>query len=230
MDIKLILQLTIVLIWLTFANSSVFSENRVSDPTYLSCLKQPEKQKSRSKELEDMVLADQKERVDFENLSEEERLDLVENDLIRRKRVGEILGEGCFKTAQDYAGASLIYQHGDVPDHYFQAFIWAMRAVELGDEKQTQLVALTIDRYLVSIGKKQLFGSQLYASEATQWCFCMEPTEDSFPDSRRKEYTGYSLQDRYDWLVSMNIGKSCSNSECTTPLQPSPKESIPGFW
>ena len=72
----------------------------------------------------------------------------------------EILGEGCFKSAEDYAAASLIYQHGDSPDHFFQAFIWALRAVQLGDFQQKSLVAMTVDRYLISSGKKQLFGTQ----------------------------------------------------------------------
>ena len=60
---------------------------------------------------------------------------MLEHDLIRRKRVGEIFGEGCFKTAKDYSAASLIFQHGDTPDHYYQA-LWANRAVELGDISQ----------------------------------------------------------------------------------------------
>lgn len=53
-----------------------------------------------------------------------------------------------------------MYQHGDVSDHYYLAFMWALRSVALGNEDVKSLVALTVDRYLVSIGKKQLFGSQ----------------------------------------------------------------------
>ena len=146
--------------------------------------------------------------------------------------------ESCFliissitvKTADDYAAASLIYQHGDTPDHYFQAFIWAMRAVELGQDGQKGLVAVTIDRYLVSIGKKQLFGSQAFASEETLGCACLEPVEMSFPETVRKEYSHMSLQDRYDWLASINTGKNCSNEMCSTVLQPSPQGTVPGFW
>ena len=199
---------------------------------YSSCLDKPEMQASRSNELITMVEADQNERANFDNLSDEERLTLFDNDLIRRKRVGEILGEGCFKTPDDYAAASLIYQHGDVPDHYYQAFVWANRAVQLGDLNQKSLVAMTIDRYLVSIGKMQLFGSQAYASAATGWCYCLESVESSFPDSIRKEYSGFSLQDRYDRLASFNQDNGCSNIDCSTLelLQPSPKGTVPGFW
>ena len=187
-------------------------------------------QASRSNELIDLVGADQTERANFLNMSEEERLKLFENDRIRRKRVGEILGEGCFKTAEDYAAASLIYQHGDVPDHFYQAFVWANRAVQLGDLEQKQLVAMTIDRYLVSIGRRQLFASQAYASDATGGCYCLEQVETSFPDSIREAFSRPSLVENYDWLATLNQGKNCPNSDCTKELQPSPKGTVPGFW
>ena len=218
----------ILFVWLYCICSNTFAED--SSP-YLSCLDKPEMQALRSQELTELVNADQKERDDWDNLTEDEKLKMSENDLGRRKRVGEILGEGCFKTPEDYAAASLIYQHGNVPDHFFQAFVWASRAVALGDLNQKHLVTLTIDRYLISIGKKQLFGSQAYASEATGWCFCIEPVESSFPDAVRKEYAGASLQDKYDWLASKNEGKDCTNTECTNiALQPSPQGTVPGFW
>lgn len=147
------------------------------------------------------------------------------------KRVGEILGEGCFKTSDDYVGAALIYQHGEVPAHFYQAFVWANRAVQLGDAHQTILVAVAIDRYLVSIRRMQLFGSQTYASDATGWCYCLEPAEPTFPDTLRKEYAGAFLDERYEWLASVNEGKDCSNVPCSKlRLQPSPKGSVPGFW
>jgi hypothetical protein len=37
--------------------------------------------------------------------------EMVKNDVLRRKRVGEIFGEGCFSKAQDFAAAALVYQH-----------------------------------------------------------------------------------------------------------------------
>ncbi|KTD17759.1 hypothetical protein [Legionella jordanis] len=80
-------------------------------------------------------------------------LQIRKNDLERRKRIGEIFGEGCINNGEDYAAASLIYQHGDVSDHYYQAFHWALLAKEKGVSKAKYLVALTLDHYLVSIGK-----------------------------------------------------------------------------
>ncbi len=43
---------------------------------------------------------------------------------------------------------------------FFQTFIWAKKAVELGDPSQKRLMAMSIDRYLINIGHKQLFATQ----------------------------------------------------------------------
>lgn len=210
-----------------FLSISCYAENKT-----LSCLSKPEMQAARSHELKELAELDQKDRENFENMSEEEQIDLMNKDLVRRKRVGEIFGEGCFKTPDDFMSAALIYQHGDTTDHYYQAFIWSMRAVQLGDKTQTSFVALAIDRYLLSTGKKQLFGSQAFASTATSWCFCMRPVEDSFPDKFRKDYSGVSLQERLEWIASLNHGKGCSESECSqvSSYEPSPQGTVPGFW
>lgn len=53
----------------------------------------------------------------------------VFRDRIRRKRVGEIFGEGCFKESADYAAAALVFQHGDHPDHFFQVFLWSKNEI-----------------------------------------------------------------------------------------------------
>ena len=59
-----------------------------------------------------------------------------------------------FKLAHDYSAAALVNQHGDVPDHFFQTFIWSKRAVELGDLTQKHTTALGLNRHLVNIGPK----------------------------------------------------------------------------
>jgi hypothetical protein len=155
---------------------------------------------------------------------------VLPRDLERRRRVAEIFAEGCFKEARDYSAAALVFQHGDVPDHYLQTFLWSKRAVELGDASQRSLMALGLDRYLVSTGRKQLFASQ--ASAATVGgCYCIQPIERSFPDSKRKDFTGRSIRDAYRWVESLNKGKPCpSVQECGTDLKPSPEGTIPGFW
>ena len=157
--------------------------------------------------------------------------EVARRDVVRRQRIGEIFGEGCFSKAEDYAAAALVYQHGDVPDHFYQTFLWSKRAVELGDENQKRMMALGIDRYLVNIGQKQLFGSQATLPDfKPETCWCLQKIEQSFPDKRRKEIAGKSLSEAFLWLKELNQGKTCQSLECAAELKPSPKGTVPGFW
>jgi hypothetical protein len=215
---------------LSFYNNSIASSQK-STQLMPSCLTNPKIQEARSKELAHLLASDQKEREHFKNMTQSEINIIKREDLNRRQRVGEIMAEGCLKTADDYTAASLIYQHGDVPDHYYQAFIWANKAIALGDRKQKKLAAMTIDRYLISIGKKQIFGSQFYASNVTGWCFCIQPVEVSFPDAVRVAYLGKKLADQYNYLLKLNNKKiNCTMIECPTKLSPTPPGSVIGFW
>jgi hypothetical protein len=198
---------------------------------YIPCIQDPQRLEARSKELAQIVKADQDDRENFPSRTPEEMQEMVKQDVVRRKRVGEIFGEGCFSKAQDYAAAALVYQHGDVPEHFFQTFIWAKRAVELGDPSQQRMMALGIDRYLVNIGKKQLFGSQATKDGSNvEACWCLQQVEESFPDHIRKSQAGKNLKDALEWVQDLNAGKSCPNQQCTKELKPSPKGTVPGFW
>jgi hypothetical protein len=198
---------------------------------YTPCSQDQQRLEARSKELVKIVKADQDDREDFLTRTPEEIQEIVKRDVLRRKRVGEIFGEGCFSKAQDFAAAALVYQHGDVPEHFFQAFIWAKRAVELGDYTQKRMMALGIDRYLVNIGKKQLFGSQAKKDNLTaESCLCLEQVEESFPDHLRKMQSGKNFKEALEWIGELNTGKDCPHQLCTNELRPSPKGTVPGFW
>lgn len=209
----------------------VFSKESALSYQKASCLTNPQLQVVRSEELKKLAAADQHDRGNWDKLSPKQLGAIGLRDLKRRIRVGKLFAEGCFKSADDYAAGALIYQHGNVPDHYFQAFSWSYRGVLLGDERQKHMMALAIDRYLVSIGKKQLFGSQYSASSTTDKCFCMRSVEQSFPDEMRQFYLGQSLSAQYARLISLNAGKNnCPYRDCPQRLDPSPKGTVPGFW
>ena len=198
---------------------------------FISCQQDKVRLDARSKELQQIVKADQDDRVDWQNKTSEQMMGVQRRDEVRRKRVGEIFGEGCFSTAEDYAAAALVYQHGDTPDHFFQTLIWSKRGVELGDAKQKRMMALGIDRYLVNIGHKQLFGSQATRTGPTEVsCWCLQQIEKAFPDKRRKQEAGKTLAEAFDWLKDLNAGKNCPVAECDTKLEATPKGTVPGFW
>jgi hypothetical protein len=217
-----------ILSTILFVTSSYAMNSNEQYPNHRNCIDEPELQLKRSNELNELAKEDQKARENWQHMTENEIMEMEHTDLIRRKRVGEIFGEGCFKMPADYMSAALIYQHGDTPDHYYQAYIWSKRASELGDEYGKHFSALAIDRYLISIGKKQLFGSQ-YQKQPPNHCFCMQPVEQSFPDDFRKEYSGRSIEDNYKLMISINEA-GCPSIECQTSLKPTLKGSVIGLW
>lgn len=156
---------------------------------------------------------------------------VAKRDESRRKRVGEIFGEGCFSKAEDYSAAALVFQHGDAPDHFFQTYVWAKRAVELGDPSQKRVMAMGIDRYLVNIGRKQLFGTQATKPDTRAGtCWCLQAVQPGFPEALRKKYAGKSYAEALAWVGELNRGKDCLARECSRVLKPSPRGSVPGIW
>lgn len=206
-----------------------------SAESLVPCARNEKIHAARAKELQKILAADQSD--DRKKMEEhpERPLDMAklehmaDHDRKRRERVGKFFAEGCLKDASDYAAAAMVYQHGNVPDHYYQAFVWAQRAVEHGDESQKHLVALAIDRYLVSTGRKQLFASQ-FSKNADSACLCMEPVEPSFPAGQREKFQKNTLADQLTWLQTTNGKAECPDSFCRHELRETPAGSVPGFW
>jgi len=91
-------------------------------------------------------------------------------------------------------------------------------------------MALAIDRYLVSTGHKQLFGSQA-SKLGDASCWCLSQVEPTFSDDLRRDYTARRLEDRREWVRTMNgASGACAKTECDDALQPTPKGSVPGVW
>ena len=151
-------------------------------------------------------------------------------DLQRRVRVAQIFAEGCFKNASDYASAAMVFQHGETADHFFQAFLWAREAVKRGDESLRSLVAAALDRYLVQIGQKQLFGTQFFSNDGRK--LCIQPVESTFPDSQRIKYVRFNLKEEIKASLKAFGAKQTpkETQECSSGLKPSPHGTVPGFW
>jgi len=193
------------------------------------CSFDKDKQLIRSKELAEIVKADQDARKNFQNMSQEDMERMSIDDSKRRMRIGEIFGEGCFSHAEDYSAAALVFQHGVVPEHFFQTFLWAKKAVELGDNKQMRLMALGLDRYLVNSGYKQLFASQAIKPNDEK-CWCLHQIEKSFPEKIRKKYMGNTLEKQISWVNELNKGQLCPNIYCAQNLKKTPRGTVLGFW
>ena len=204
-----------------------------NNKTPTACFQDLASQETASKELQALVKADQEVRFavikNGYKMTEIDMKEFTYGDSVRRKRVAEIFAEGCFSKAQDYAAAALVFQHGVTPDHFFQTFIWAKKAIELGDPSQKQLMAMSIDRYLVSTKRKQLFGSQAMKPDSSN-CWCLYPIENTFTDSMRKQYMNKSLADQTKWLESLNQNQKCEQVECKMDLESPKTGDVPGIW
>ncbi|WP_367607866.1 hypothetical protein [Legionella sp. W05-934-2] len=197
-----------------------------------NCITDSELQKKRSEEIHQIYVSDQKDREDFDKMTDKQRMELNERDNKRRMRISEIFAEGCVKTASDYHDSAMVFQHGEVPDHYFQAFYFANKSDQLKYKGAKWLKAAAVDRYLVSIGHKQLFGTQFFSSQKTQNCFCLQSVESSFPKDIRLEATGKSIDEMLEMLEEFNKSnkRNCPKDFCPIALKPSPKRIVPGFW
>lgn len=80
----------------------------------------------------------------------------------RRKRVLEIVAQGGAKEAPDYYHAAMVLQHGQAPEDFDKAHQWCVKAIELDPEYPGArwLAAASQDRYLMNLGKPQLYGTQ----------------------------------------------------------------------
>ena len=79
---------------------------------------------------------------------------------MRRQEVHRMLDAGQVQTANDYFHAALIFQHGRQPDEYLLAHVLAVYAISLGDKDARWLAAATLDRFLLSISRPQIYGTQ----------------------------------------------------------------------
>src|SRR5688572_13027358 len=88
--------------------------------------------------------------------------DLAEQDRKRRQRVREIMDAGEMRTAADHFHAAMVFQHSDSPEDYKLAHELAKKAGELDPSHRAArwLSAAAMDRYLLSVGKPQIYGTQ----------------------------------------------------------------------
>jgi len=113
-----------------------------------------------NEELERMYKDDVREKTEADWSDKEVVIRIDKNDKKRKKRVMEIIAEGGLRVAADYHHAALIFQHGNTTADYKKANKLAKKGMELGEERSKWLYAASLDRWLVSRGKPQKFGTQ----------------------------------------------------------------------
>jgi hypothetical protein len=87
---------------------------------------------------------------------------LARENSAHRTRVGELAAAAALRTAKDFYHAAMVFQHGPDSLAYAQAHQWARRseALDSTDVPARWLVAAAWDRYQMSRGRPQWFGTQ----------------------------------------------------------------------
>ncbi|MDE1154535.1 MAG: hypothetical protein PW735_02275 [Acidobacteriaceae bacterium] len=128
---------------------------------------------------------------------------VARHDADHLKRVHVLLSEGKVVTAQDFHDASFLLQHSSEPSDYLLAHILAIRAVGLGDTGSQWIAAATLDRYLQSIGRGQVFGSQ-YLTEQYSF-YLMHHNEKDFTEASKKVTSQATTQQPYEETVLPDV-------------------------
>ena len=115
-------------------------------------------------------------------------------DSSRRLRVLELLGQGLITTPESKYYAALILQHTPSfelvsvsAENYLIAHFLAKSAAESGYRPARSLAAVAIDRYLVSQGQPQKYGTQFTLNPETRYME-FSPVDPETTDEERREW------------------------------------------
>ena len=162
-----------------------------------------------------------------------------EGDIERRVEVAAIYARGCLQRGEDFHHAALIFQHGNSPEHYYQAWFFASRAVALGESEAAWLIPRAIDRYFLNLGYKQLFGTNtvtpyIWDEDSEESYFCLWPVEDGFSDEGRLAYSMYGIkpveEKRASVAARLNPDHGLENGECPVAASSPPRGYFSGIW
>jgi hypothetical protein len=154
---------------------------------------------------------------------------MLDRDGDQRAAVAAWFARGCLSTAEDFMSAATVFQTGTAPEHKLQTFLFASRAHELGHPDAVRTMVSALDNYLVSIGHKQLFGSDVI-TRGTTGCTCLYAVEQSVPDFVRASFGVEPLNTLIDQTALKNGGRNECPTICDDALAPTPKGSVPGIW
>lgn len=132
--------------------------------------------------------------VNWNTITDKERQKIDANDRMRREKVLELSKKGEIQSGLDYHHAALIMQHGETTEDYKLAHKFTAKALELGDETVRWLFAATLDRYLLSSGKPQKYGTQFKQNENSEWELA-HPIDPDVTDEERAQYNIPPLKD-----------------------------------
>lgn len=105
------------------------------------------------------------------------------------ERALQLLTEGKVKTTYDFYRMAMLFQHGRTTENYRKAnaFAWVAATMKPGDVDLMWLTAATWDRWLMSQGKPQQYGTQYSPVPGTNTYVLKDFDDSVISDSEREK-------------------------------------------
>ncbi len=136
---------------------------------------------------------------------------VVERDRIRREKVQQLLDQGKLRSAFDFRQAALIFHHGGTTPECEQALTLVSKAFAL-DPKNRRirwLKAAIIDRYRLTLGLPQVYGTQYKMITSPIFlfgCFTVDTIDESLATDEDRNQMGVpKLADNYRQAATMHL-------------------------
>jgi hypothetical protein len=110
---------------------------------------------------------------------------ISEEDSLHRSEVLAFLENEQLHNPQNLVAAAYIFQHGNCPAHYQLANLLAQVAMDAGNTDARWIYAASIDRYLMSMGQPQKYGTQRVLTDGKYELYEVDP---SITDEERAAY------------------------------------------
>ena len=185
----------------------------------LIALLAPSTQPADNSELRDMFEQDQAARSGDSFQKDAEQIHAF--DAMRRLRVLRLLDDGAAQTPHDFFHAAMVLQHGDSPLDYKLSNELCKRAVAMDPNFKAAkwLSAASWDRYLHSIGKPQIYGTQFTIVDGKY--YLMKADLAQVTDEERKAVGTRTIEEIKEFLKKQNGTTEAS-------LDPAPEQA--GRW
>jgi tetratricopeptide (TPR) repeat protein len=133
--------------------------------------------------------------------------EVMQRDRLRRARVTEMLDSNLVQTSNDYQNAAMVFQHGGDSASYKMAVELMQKAIELDSTTNKWLLAAATDRYLLSIDKPQIYGTQYQKFGEDEPWQLGEIDTTQITDAQRIEYGVETLAEQREKVKRMNKKK-----------------------
>ncbi len=137
--------------------------------------------------------------------------EVSKRDSLRRLKVYELLDSNLVVTANDYHHAAMVFQHGGDSISYGMAVKLMGKAIELDSTINKWLFAAATDRYLLSKGEPQIYGTQYQKMGDEPWKLGEIDTT-KISDEERINYGVETLAQQREKVKRMNLKRLSERS------------------